>query len=294
MLAHGICLGVIQLRGNIIPVIDYAALLGYREPTSQRDFTGGSERLIVMKFESELFGLLVDSVDSIVSYFADQIQAIPVVSDSRPDLFQGCLPNEKNESTLLLNPKSLLTDDEIETLTHGHSRLFKAPEIRAEDIKKRSAHRKTYITFTIENTFAVPIEEVREIITMPDELMHPPGLPDFIEGVLNLRGELISIINSRSMYRRPQTAEGTTRRVLIFKFNDKSFGLIVDSVEEIVTFSESDKMKLPDLLYQNANNTLMSDLQEATQITLSETEKRNVLILRADSIFKRIQESLAA
>ena len=140
----------------------------------------------------------------------------------------------------------------------------------------------------------MPIEEVREIITMPDELMHPPGLPDFVEGVLNLRGELISIINSRSMHRRPPSSEGAARRVLIFKFNEKSFGLIVDSVEEIVTFSESDKMKLPDLLYQNANNDLMSDVQEATQISLSETEKRNVLILRADSIFKRIQSSLSA
>lgn len=296
-LGVGHCIGTIDLRGTTVPVIDFASLLNYREIDRSDIATQGDRRVVVMRLEKELFGLMVDSVDSIVSFFPDELVAFPVVEQNRSDMFLGCITGRSDGDILLLDHLKILTDSEITEITRGHSKIYQSKTSTKEDKAASGKLRHTYITFNIDGTYAVAIGDVKEIIDYPKTLLHPPGLKKHVRGVLNLRGSLVTIVDARSMYATDalnEAGQSDVRKVLVFNRNGNHFGLVVDSVESIVTFSDSDKVKLPQLLYDRGEGSISADISEAVEVTDSLGKKRSMLIINADSIALRASKSVAA
>src|SRR6202008_3718980 len=106
---------------------------------------------------------------------------------------------------------------------------------------KRKSQRQVYITFALENTFAVEIRQVREIIDYSDAVTHAPGMPAFMRGMLNLRQQMISVIDLRSLYQMPQRASDTPGKILIIERGEDRYGLLVDAVENIMTVNDSQR-----------------------------------------------------
>jgi purine-binding chemotaxis protein CheW len=289
------CIGMIDLRGNTVPIIDFAALLGYRLPESL-DLVGdaGNRRIMVMKLGEEYFGLMVDAVENLVTYYAEDLAPFPVLGAERPEMFLGCVTRPEENDILLLNTARILSSEEIAAITHGHCSLYQSTTGTRSAGEKGGQTRKTYITFVVEDTLAVGIEEVREIIEYPETMLHPPGLPAHFKGVLNLRGEMIIIVDARQMYGKAQSTDGVPGKVLIFKRDGVHFGLVVDSVESIVSFSEADKMKLPSLLYQNSSGHFHEDMLEAVEIPWTDDRRLGVLILNPQAIAARVTRASAA
>lgn len=297
-LGVGNCIGTIDLRGTTVPVIDFGSLLNYREVDRSNTATGGDRRIVVMRLERELFGLMVDSVDSIISYFPDELLEFSVLEQKKADMFTGCITGHGDLDILLLNHQQILTNDEINEITRGHSKLYSAQVSTLNTKTAKNLNRRTFITFKVSATYAVSINEVKEIIDLPKQLLQPPGLKKHIKGVLNLRGNLVTIIDARSMYPNSgsenELQNQDAQKVLVFYKNGTSFGLIVDSVESIVTFSENDKIKLPKIIYDNGDNSLAADVSEAVEVNDVNGNKRSMLIINLDSIYVRATESLSA
>lgn len=259
------CIGALNLRGITVPVIDFAALLGYRQPDTSEQSTNGDRRIIILKIEKEFFGLLVDSVDNIISYHLDDLKSFPIINNERAEMFFACISVSEQENILLLNHEKVLKNKEITEITHGHSKLFQADKEKKTDDQNQAGTRRTYITFYVEGLYAVRIDEVHEIIEYPSNLLHPPGLPEHCKGLLNHRGQIVTVIDVRSMYGRPPKEDRNSGKILIFKQNDSLLGLVVDSVEGIKTFSDNHKMKLPESIYKQSNGPA-ADAVEAVQI----------------------------
>lgn len=301
-LGVGFCIGTIDLRGLTVPVIDFSALLGYREVERSDSAVGGDRRLVVMKLGGEHFGLVVDSVDSIISYFADELISFPLLDQKRDEMFMGCITGHGDTDVLLLDHEKILSNSEVAEITHGHSKIYQSQSKISSNEKLKSRDRKTYILFSINGSFAVPISDVKEIIEYPSQLLHPPGIKSHVKGVLNLRGEMVTIIDARKLYTQ---AEGQIKKndkgdneaqskILVFKREKFHFGLIVDSVESIITISESDKIKLPELLYSQGEDSLTKDISEAVEVSGGDGKKISMLIVSVDSIAARASRSLAA
>lgn len=288
------CVGNINLRGNIVPVIDLAAFFGDSPVDISKVSTDTGHRILVMKIENELIGLMVSSVESIVSYFPDELVQFPILSSERTEMFSGCIISNDGSGILLLNHQKILTDKEISVITQGHSKLYQANQERGKNQKDHGGSRKTYISFAVEDIYAVAIDQVNEIIDYPKEMLHPPGLPAHFRGVLNLRDELVTIVDARSMYALDPRPEGPNGKVMIFKRQGVNFGLVVDSVEAIVTFGDSDKLKIPDVVYKNNVRGLAGDVIEAVSINLKGDQKTNLLIINIDTISSRVERSSAA
>ena len=288
-LASGNCIGAIDLRGTKVPIIDFAALLKYREVASSESLLQGSRRVIVLKLGEEYFGLLVESIESILTYFAEDLRSFPVLNLDRSKMFTGCITLDGQEDTLLLNSEHIFTNDEIQQITHGHSQIFKGKRPEKGKRLTEKASRRTFITFKIENTYAVQITDVREIIELPKNLLKPPELPKAFQGVLNLRGEMVIITDGRILYNEASDSSTTMSKVLIFKVENLRFGLLVDSVEAIYTFCDLDKIKLPETLYQSTNDGLKKDLLEAVQLKDSNGKETSLLILNPSSIAARLR-----
>jgi len=85
-----------------------------------------------------------------------------------------------------------------------------------------------------ENLFAVDIMRIREIV-LPQKLSALPGGSQRLEGVINLRGEVIPVMNMRKRFAMPERGDGTTGKLLIVSLARQTLALAVDNVLEVIT-----------------------------------------------------------
>ncbi len=82
-------------------------------------------------------------------------------------------------------------------------------------------------------TFGVPIAQVHEIVRVP-EITAVPNAPEFVEGVMNLRGKIISVVDMRKRFGQPAPESNSRNRVVVVEVDRKLVGLIVDSASEVL------------------------------------------------------------
>ena len=96
-----------------------------------------------------------------------------------------------------------------------------------------------FVTFTLNNEeYAVDILNVQEINRIT-EIAKVPNSPDFIEGVVNLRGKVIPVINLRKIFGFEEKDTDDTSRIIIMEIQGITNGLIVDSVSEVLRMPAS-------------------------------------------------------
>lgn len=81
--------------------------------------------------------------------------------------------------------------------------------------------------------FGIEILSVQEIIRV-QELTRVPNSPEFVDGVLNLRGKVIPVIALRKRFGLPQQAHDKETRIVVLETHNIVIGLIVDSVSEVL------------------------------------------------------------
>jgi purine-binding chemotaxis protein CheW len=87
-------------------------------------------------------------------------------------------------------------------------------------------------------TFGVPISAVREIIRVP-EITAVPNVPDHIEGVINLRGRIIPVIDMPKRFGVRASDRNPKNRIVVIELEGRSIGLIVDSASEVLRIAHS-------------------------------------------------------
>jgi len=85
-----------------------------------------------------------------------------------------------------------------------------------------------------EDIYAIDIMRIREIIR-PQKLASLPRAPVFVEGVLNLRGSVIPVVDLRKRFAMPLREIDQNRRLLIVALAGRTLGIVVDEVTEVIT-----------------------------------------------------------
>ncbi|NLL52130.1 MAG: chemotaxis protein CheW [Peptococcaceae bacterium] len=99
-------------------------------------------------------------------------------------------------------------------------------------------HEEQMVTFSLgTEEFGVDIMKVQEIIRIPP-ITRVPKAPDFIEGVINLRGNVIPVVNLRVRFGMPPGEETDLSRIIVLQIDNKIFGVRVDGVTEVMRLSE--------------------------------------------------------
>lgn len=103
-----------------------------------------------------------------------------------------------------------------------------------EEQRKQDAELLQLVTFSIgEEEFGVDILKVQEIIrTM--EITKVPRAPEFVEGVINLRGKVIPIIDLRKRFGLESRDHDKHTRIIVIEINNMIVGFVVDSVSEVL------------------------------------------------------------
>ena len=102
-------------------------------------------------------------------------------------------------------------------------------------------------------TYGVPITSLHEIVRVP-EITAVPDAPDFMEGVINLRGKIVSVIDLRKRLGEKQVGFTRRNRILVVEHNGRLSGLIVDSASEVLKIPASDVEASPTSMEEGRAN----------------------------------------
>jgi purine-binding chemotaxis protein CheW len=88
-------------------------------------------------------------------------------------------------------------------------------------------------------TFGVPISLVREIVRVP-AITSVPNAPDYIEGVINLRGRIIPVVDLRKRFHEKVGEPSKKNRIVVVELENRLIGLMVNSASEVLRIPPSD------------------------------------------------------
>jgi purine-binding chemotaxis protein CheW len=97
-------------------------------------------------------------------------------------------------------------------------------------------------------TFGVPIGLVHEIVRVPD-ITAVPDSPGYVEGVINLRGKIVSVVDLRKRFGEREISSHKKNRILVAEVEGKMVGLIVDAASEVLKIPDSE-IELPPSVFE--------------------------------------------
>lgn len=104
-----------------------------------------------------------------------------------------------------------------------------------------------YLTFSLGNeSYGIEIHYVTEIIGL-QTITEVPELPDYIRGIINLRGKIIPVMDIRLRFKKEAKQYNDRTCVIVVDIHEVSIGLIVDSVSEVLTIPEQDIVDPPQM-----------------------------------------------
>jgi purine-binding chemotaxis protein CheW len=102
-------------------------------------------------------------------------------------------------------------------------------------------------------TFGLPIAMVREIVRVP-EITSVPNAPDYIEGVINLRGRIIPVVDLRKRFREVVAAPSKKNRIVVVELEARLIGLLVNSASEVLRIPPSEIQAPQDVFQEGELN----------------------------------------
>jgi purine-binding chemotaxis protein CheW len=96
------------------------------------------------------------------------------------------------------------------------------------------------VTFTLEEeTYGMNVMQVQEVLREV-EVAPVPGAPDYVLGIINLRGNVVSVIDARTRFGLPPRQSNELTRIIVIEAQHQIMGILVDSVAEVVDIQSNE------------------------------------------------------
>ena len=127
------------------------------------------------------------------------------------------------------------------------------------------------VIFAIGNEeFGVDISQVREIVRLIP-ITYLPKAPEFVEGVVNLRGQVVAVIDLAKRLVIPSKPRGENTRIIIVEIENMTMGMVVDSVSEVLRLSSEHIEDVP--------SVIQTEVQEHYIYGVGKLNKDRLLVL---------------
>lgn len=100
---------------------------------------------------------------------------------------------------------------------------------------------KQWVTFDLNNErYGIDVMSVKEVLRY-SEVTEVPGSESFVSGIINLRGNVVTVIDTRILFDLDSKVPDEDTRILVFELNGQELaGLVIDNVEEVITLNDND------------------------------------------------------
>ena len=236
--------GVVNHMGKVLPVINFRKWLGLENP---EDAANKNILVIDVDYGGGVLevGLLVDEVNEVAKMDADQIEPAPNIGMKfNADFIKGVGKIDDN-FIVIIDIEKLFSKEELDQLrsTEGGSDAKQSDTLSSLDFGS-DIDKNAYLSFVVNNQkLAVEATKVIEILELP-KLTKVPRAKDYMAGVVNLRGSVLPIIDTKRKFKMGVSELNTNTIVLVLEIMQsgewKSVGAVVDDVNDIIKMEESD------------------------------------------------------
>lgn len=278
--------GLANLRGKVLPIISLRRVFGFEE-LEYNDST----RAIVIDIGQPL-GFVVDRVASVVGVEPGKIEGVESIrSTVNTELLSGIIKDVGGHAMIMVLDFAKLIAREFAEIaavakktdmTSAHADGIEADDDNAGDELQ-------LVSFEVaDQEYAMAIEDVQEIVQIPEEIIHVPHADSHVVGVMTLRNRLLPLVNLRRMFDLPDRENDDHSRIVVVSLGSSSVGVVMDSVNEVLRVAKSDVDAMPGLLARDG------DLGDISEICRLNNGKRLVSIISADNLFRHsaVKEAL--
>ena len=278
--------GLANLRGKVLPIISLRRLFGF--PELEHD---DSTRALVIDVGQPL-GFVVDRVSSVMGVDAGHIEGVGSIGATvNTEVLSGLIKDAGGHAMIMVLDFAKLIQREfsqIAAITKNTSAAG-AAQAQAQSEEEESSDELQLVSFNVEGQeYAIAIEDVQEIVQVPEAVIHVPHSESHVLGVMTLRNRLLPLVRLRRIFGLPDSDLDEKSRIVVLTLNGISVGVVVDAVSEVLRVSKSGVDALPALLARDGN------LAEVTAICRLDNGKRLVSIMTARNLFDHsaIKEAL--
>jgi len=269
-------IGMMNLRDKILPLANLRSLF----QMSQKELSEQS-RIMVLSLGNLSVGVAVDSVREVLRVPESLIGPIPAIlieDEANSEIKEVCRLDDGQRLVSIISVSNLFKRKDIKEALNA-SKDESAMEQNLE-IEKEIEDEEQFVIFELDSQeYAVPISSVQEIVRVPEELTHVPKTPEFVEGVINLRGNVLPVIDLRKRFDVQKKERDEQQRIMVFIIGEVSVGFIVDSVKEVLKIANSLIQKSPKL--SNEQTRIFS------QVANLEKDGRMIQIIAPKELLKK-------
>lgn len=246
-------LGVMTLRNRLLPLVSLRRM--FHLPNQEMD---EHSRIVVVGIAGMSVGVVMDSVNEVLRVPRDRVDTMPKLLSKEgqlSDISAICRLGGGKRLVSIIATDHLFRHSAIqEALNNVNSKQDTYLQQHHEQDEELTDDEEQVVVFRLDKEeFGVPIESVQEIVRVPDELTHIPKAPPFVEGVINLRGSVLPVIDQRRRLGLPTIERSDRQRIMVFLLDGVRTGFIVDSVAEVLKIHKSAIEPAPSLSSEQAH-----------------------------------------
>lgn len=247
-------LGVMTLRNRLLPLVSLRRMFDL----PRRDADEHS-RIVVVALAGHSVGVVTDTVNEVLRVPKNEVDDVPPLlarDGDLADITEICRLDGGKRLVSIISAANLFGHSAIkEALSNVTTEAEDDDRALGADLDDDTADDdEQVVVFRLgKEEFGVPIDSVQEIVRVPDELTHVPKAPSFVEGVINLRGAVLPVIDLRRRLGLPTLERSDRQRVMVFLINGARTGFIVDVVAEVLKIHKSAIEPAPRLSNEQAN-----------------------------------------
>jgi purine-binding chemotaxis protein CheW len=271
-------LGVITLRNRLLPLVSLREMFGL----PRQELTDTNKIAVVSLGEGDTamsVGVMMDNVKEVLRVGHSVIDAMPALLASggqMGEIQSICRLQDGKRLVSILAADKLFDTGDIRSIVDNH---------KIEDTGMAAAAARNgviddeeqFVVFRLMNEeYGVPIASVQEIVRVPETLTRVPRTADLIEGVINLRGVVMPVVDQRRRFGLPSMERNDRQRIMVYTIRGVRTGFIVDQVSEVMRISAALIGPSPDL----------SEEQQRLirRVANIEKNKRMILLLDVDQL----------
>jgi purine-binding chemotaxis protein CheW len=229
--------GMVTLRDRLLPILSLRQMLGLPERPVSAD-----DRVIVVSpsclGHTLTVGILTDAVREVLRINVGIIDPMPpMLADSGglSEISAVCRLEDGKRLVSVLDPARLFLAPDIQAAAGAAASQATDGQAMADSVSEHAAAAdEQVVIFKLgDEEFGVTIDAVQEIVRLPDRLIRVPNAPDFIEGIMNLRGTIVPLVDQRRRFGLAPIERNERQRVVVFTLKGVRSGFIVDSVVEV-------------------------------------------------------------
>ena len=265
---------MMTLRNRLLPLVSLRHMFGLPQYENNEH-----SRIIVVALGDASVGMVIDSVNEVLRVATIDMDTLPgLLARDRDlsDITEVCKLNEGRRLVSIISVDHLFSHSVIKealsTVDNLREGLIDQRTSQEQDERIGETDEQVVVFRLGTVEFGVPIESVQEIVRIPDKLTQVPKAPAFVQGVINLRGVVLPVIDQRLRLGFMTSERNDRQRIMVFLFDGIRTGFIVDSVTEV--------LKIPKKAIENAPH--LSDEQSRLIGRVANLEQQQRLIQLID------------